>query len=53
MAYLADFGDTFAARPWLGALVEEHDLGIVDDVGLNTTYVNKFLNLTHPSNIMV
>lgn len=54
-ASLADFtgiGDTFA-RPRLRPLVQEDHSGAVDNVGLDSTDVQNFLNLRDPYHIMV
>ena len=48
----AGVGDSFAG-PGLRALVEEHNLSAVYDVGLHPCYVQILLNLTHPYHIMV
>jgi hypothetical protein len=38
---------------WLGALVEEEDLGAVDDVGLDAGDVEDVLHLRHPNHVVV
>lgn len=51
-AYLTSVGDPFT-RPRLGALIEEDNLGTVDDVGLNTWYVYVLLYLIYPYYVVV
>ncbi|KAF2910644.1 hypothetical protein DAI22_11g116832 [Oryza sativa Japonica Group] len=46
---LADNG---AGVAWLGVLVEEEDLGAVDDVGLDAGDVEDILHLRHPHHII-
>lgn len=52
LADLAGVGDAF---PWprLWPLVQENDPGAVDNVGLDSTYVQHLLYLRHPYHIMV
>jgi len=49
---LAGIGDPFSG-PWLRPLIQEHNLGTVDNVSLNACDVQKFLYLRHPYHIMV
>jgi hypothetical protein len=54
-ATLADFagvGDPFAG-PRLRPFVQENDSGAVDNVGLDATDVQHFLNLRNPNHVMV
>lgn len=52
VADTAGVGDALG-WPGLRAMVEEHYLGAVDNVGLNPCYVQVLLNLTHPYHIMI
>ncbi|KAK3020314.1 hypothetical protein RJ639_046526 [Escallonia herrerae] len=53
LADMAGVGDTFT-RPGLRALIEEDNLGTVDDIGLNPCYVQIILlYLGHPYHIVV
>lgn len=49
---LASVGDSFS-RPGLRPLIQEHNSGTVDNVGLDSGNVKKFLNLRNPNHIMV
>ncbi|KAA0032094.1 hypothetical protein E6C27_scaffold223G00720 [Cucumis melo var. makuwa] len=48
----ADISESFR-RTRLRAFVQEHNPCTVNDVSLNSSYVHKFLYLTHPDHIMV
>jgi len=52
LADLTGVGDPFAG-PRLRALVQEDDSGAVDNVGLDPSDVQNFLNLRDPYHIMV
>lgn len=41
------------SRPGLWTLIQEHNLGTVYDIRLNTSYVYVLLYLTSPHNIMI
>lgn len=49
---LTSIGDTFT-RPWLRPFIQEHNSSTVDDVRLNSCYVQIFLNLRNSNHIMV
>lgn len=49
---LTSVGDPLS-RPWLGPLVEEDNLGAIDDVGLYARYVYELLYLTNSHHVMV
>lgn len=54
MADAAGVGGAFS-RPRLGAaaLVQKHNLGAVDNVGLHTSDIQILLNLTNPDYIVI
>lgn len=52
LAYFAGVGDPFS-WPGLWPFVQEDDPRTVDDVGLNTSYVQHLLNLRNPNHIMI
>jgi hypothetical protein len=52
-ADLADVGDGALAGLVLGALVEEHHAGAVDDVRLHPADVHEPLDVRHPDHVVV
>lgn len=49
---MASVGNTFT-RPRLRPLIQEHNSSTVDNVCLDSCYVQVFLNFRHPNHIMV